>query len=322
VRIAAVVLVLSLALAAPAAAGRPFEPKVLGDESYAEQFSAHANLENGGYLYIQVGISNVGFGDGKGACRVLYSPPTGALWSANEKLDDDEWQYATEPYPQLQVGPCYLRGGFAVEAYAAIGGALVRMNLAAGVGSTRPPGARVDAGDDFYETELVVPWAPARVELTLPGKKRRVLNGTATLDHSRSTAMPYESARRWARFRVLSPGSSLLFVARFPPGGGGARGWLWREGEAKPSEVDRVELSRAGEGKLALWNLDFATAAGTFRVEATSLIYRDAPIENMGFGKSVVRAVVGNPVTMTMRGGLTGPGVAATGILQVSDHPK
>ena len=113
---------------------------------------------------------------------------------------------------------------------------------------------------------------------------------------------------------------SLLFLARFPPGGGTPKGWLWRQGEPAPTPLKRVALTMAGK----LWILEFDTAEGTFRVTGKSLLYRHAPIEDIGFGASIVRKIVGNPETKIMRGELTGPGIATpiVGLMEVSDHKK
>ena len=54
-------LALVLVAHVPAVAGAlPFQPTLLGDESYSEQFSAQVDLEDGRFVHVQLGLSNVG----------------------------------------------------------------------------------------------------------------------------------------------------------------------------------------------------------------------------------------------------------------------
>src|SRR5262249_43230557 len=66
-------LLTALSIAATAAAEeRPpaLKPQLIDDETFTESYTAIADLEDGTYAKIQIGISNAGPGDGNGGCRL------------------------------------------------------------------------------------------------------------------------------------------------------------------------------------------------------------------------------------------------------------
>jgi hypothetical protein len=311
-------------LSSAAAAPLPFQPTLLDDESYAEQFNAIADTEEGTYVHLQLGVSNVGFGDGNAACRVLVIEPGREAWTQTDKRGASEWRFAAEPYPRLQVGDCYLRGGQATEALAVVGGGRVRMTIAAAPVEVEPPGHRVvvGAGADapFYELAVLIPGAPVRIEWQRPGGRSRVLSGQVWVDHSRSTALPAQSARGWVRFRQLRDAETLMMTARLPPGGGAGIGWVWKAGEERPAPLSLLRLVPAGAD--GVWTAEFAAAGISYRAVSGSLLYRFAPLEDSGMLGPAARLVVGNPVTRTYRSRLQvgGQPAALDGIFEVALH--
>lgn len=299
----------------------PFRPQMEGAEAFVEQFTAMASLDDGTFIQLQLGVSNIGMGDGKGGCRILVFPASGKPWLEDEQYGEDRWQYTAEPLPMFSVPRCYARGGAAVEYYAAIGDGLVRITLAASHRSVRPPGGRLTKEERFYEKEIIVPWAHARVELQMPGGQKRVHHGWGYADHSRSTTMPSDIARQWVRFRSFNDGNTILLVARFPPDEGAVVGWVWRQPQEAPTAILSLALTPLRGTKAPSWQIDVRTEKRVLLVRSGRLLYRHAPVEEMGLIGHLVRAIAGNPVTYTLRASLTEAGVAAPfeGILEVSN---
>jgi len=309
----------------PAAAGADpglLEPELLDRETFAETFTAIADLQDGTYVQTQVAVTNAGPGDGKGACRVLVVRPGVAPWTATAELDRSDWSFSARPVPTLRMGTCRWSSGDRLEAAAAVGMGRVQVVLQARPRRVRPPDHQVKVGDDFYRSEVLVPWAPATVELALPGRPARTLRGHGYADHSRATALPGEVATRWVRFRGLHASRSFLLLARFPPGGGPPRGWTWRQGEPAPAPLGTLRIYRTGgTGTAPTWRVHLGGPVGRKVVEAAVPSYRYDPVGEHGLLGRMVGAVVGRPVTWTLRAVLSpGPGGSPLpGILEVTD---
>ena len=71
------------------------------------------------------------------------------------------------------------------------------------------------------------------MKISAPGAPRGKLKGNAYMDHTRSTALVPDLAKRWVRFRGLKGELPTLIQIRNPPRGGKARGWRWTKGEKK-----------------------------------------------------------------------------------------
>lgn len=307
-----------LALPAAAAAGTPLEPAVVGQESYAETFTAIADLQDGTYLQIQLMISNVGWGDQHGICRMLVVPPRGKAWTRAHKVSHRHWRYQATPVPQLTVGSCTITGARAVIIDAGLDGGHLRLRLDAPLVSVLPPGHEVRVGSDSYCSDILVPRAPAEATLSLPGEEPRVLTGFGYADHSRSTTRPRDLGPLWVRFRGLGGSCSTLLLARLPGGAAPAEGWVWPASSQAPQALQAVRLRVPREpapGNQVL----VETAAGVYTLEPLARLFRYAPVEEHGMLGSIISSFVGNPVTITYRavlsGGSCGP---VPGILEVT----
>ena len=88
--------------------GATLQPSPLSGETYAESFTAIAEMQDGTYVLLQVFFSNAGLGDQKGACRALLVPASGTAQNLGESVKQGEWSYQSEPRPSLRVGACTL----------------------------------------------------------------------------------------------------------------------------------------------------------------------------------------------------------------------
>ena len=305
-RLPAVVVALAcgLAPASPSAeAAHWLVPKLLDAETYAETFSAIADLHDGTYVQVQMAVTNVGPGSGKGACRALVVPPGGKAWTDQENFDRDEWRFEAGPPAALHIGRCTLSARpDALDFDVRLADSRVRVVLKMAASRHAPPGHRIEADGDFYDSVVLVPWADARVDLTVPGgPKRRGMTGRGFSDRSRSTALPGDVANRWVRVRALAGDAAQLVLARFPPDGGRVDGWRWDVGWGAARRLDHLALTPRGAiRERGAWHVK---VGGLGPVEYTSaeLIHRNAPVEDQGVLGALVGAVIGNPVTYTYR---------------------
>lgn len=312
-----VLLIIAGALLAAPAQARPLDPTPISDETYGETFTAIADLSDGTYVQVQLAVSNLGPGDGNGACRFLLIRPGQSPLTASDKVDRDEWGFNEKPQPTLRIGKCWAKAGAAVELYAPLDKGTVHLVLESAIASVKPPEHEIKVDGGFYQTELLVPWASAKANIDVGGKKV-ALTGYGYADHSRSTALPGKLAQRWVRFRGLSKDSKLLLV-RFPDNGA-SRGWSWSEGDAAPTAIGQVKVAKKDITKNEpAWRIMVKTATEQWRITSHALLFRHAPVEEHGVLGSLVGRVVGNPVTYTHRATLEIRGKGKVeGILEVT----
>lgn len=296
--------------AAQATYAEPFKPNPISDESYGESFTAIADLSDGSYVLLQYVFTNAGFGDGKAACRGLVVRPGEPGENAALRVDRDEWSYSKEG-SQLKVGACVLssaqgRTRFRVKTKELS----IDLTLSATPKRTKPPGHHIKVDDDeFYESELLIPWANAEVKVNAKSG-RATLSGMGYLDHSRSNTRLPKVAARWLRFRGFQGSKRVLLELRDDPSGK-VSGWRWVEGEAKPSPVQLGGLKVKASLK------EVSVALSSLSLKTSSLIYRYRPAKEWGVLGRLAKPWVGDPETRTFKATLTLPdGQTVSGILE------
>jgi len=300
---------------------------VIAKKSFTETYTVIADLEGEVYLQLQVAVSNLGLSSRRGACRALLVEPGAPTWSQIAEVPESEWSYDDAgDRSALRVGACSLSGGDETDFHVVLGGQEIDLHLAAPIRSVRPLDRRMTVGPDFYESDVMIPWAAAQVSIQTAGSEPRVLRGHGYGDHSRSTTLPAALARRWVRFRGLADTDSILILARFPREDAPPDGWIWRQGEPSPVALESPELEALDEGTdgRGQWEIALQSRSGaSYRVTTGSEIHRHAPLEGRGLVGRMLRRWVGNPVTYTYRAvlqrvGASGEPSALPGIAEVT----
>jgi hypothetical protein len=285
----------------------PLEPVMIDDELYTESFTAIADLADGTYVKAQLGISNAGSGDGNGACRIYIGQRDKPSVSKGKVVDRQAWRFERTPLPRLVIGQCKATAGRTLSIEATIDDAQLLLELEAAPEEMRAPVHAVRNGEDFYDLEVLIPWAAAKASYIVNGEPARSSSGFGYADHSRANALPGKTAKSWVRFRALGKERSRLVLVRFPPAGKPFAGWVWDQSQKSPAELSRVQLQpRKGDEKAKAWRVMLDGDGGPWRITSGKLIQRDAPIEERGALGSILGAVVGNPVTYTYRAVLEG----------------
>lgn len=282
-----------VAIPSAALAADPLEVELIGDESYAEQITAIADLKDGTYVKMTFGVSNVGPGDGKAACKFLVIDSSGRKKSGEKIVEREKWSYDKKTQT-FEIGPCIAKNANKLEMKVELPEGKVTLSLAARAERKRALDAKV--GGDFWDLDTLVKWADATVTLDIGGA-RRTVKGWGYADTSRSRIMPGKLAKQWLRFRALNGDDPRLVLVRFPQSGSPV-GWHDARTGSK-SKLLRAQMRANGKQ----WRARFKGAKGEWRVTTNKLLFRDAPIEERGavLG-SMIGAVVGNPVTYTFRG--------------------
>jgi hypothetical protein len=319
VKRAAIAAALAAGLAAPVAAtaSSALRPLWLKRSSYGESFTFIADLDDGTYVQLSLSLTNLGPGPTKGLCRALVVRAAGAPWKASTRVGRDSCSWSDGEGERLAIGPCSAwidAGGTGVEV--PLDGGAVRLAFAARPGRRAGRETAVTIGGERYDTEVLLHHVPVSATLALPGERERRLAGGGYLDHTRSTISPVSLAERWVRFRALRGDRALLVLGRH--GHDGRFTPLWAcEGPAC-REYTGFKVERDGAGHAPAFRVEVAGADDPLDIRSARLLYRDAPIEDLGVLGKLVMPFTGNPVTYVYRARASDvAGAPVDGILEV-----
>jgi hypothetical protein len=304
--LSAVLAVLTLPLAA--GAGAPLEPLPSANDNYAESFSFMVDLEDGTYISVGFSVTNLGPGSKHGICRATVVRPGRKPWTPQTKVDSDEWSYDAAT-STLRMGPCTLHAGAGTYLSVPLDDGLVSIAFAESPSTQVPPGAELTFGNEQYRHDVLLPFSAAKVSLRLPGSRAALeLSGAGYGDHSHSTVAPAKLARRWVRFRAVRGSTQVLLLSREGFDGDFGPDYEWEAGQ-QPRALQGFELRRQpGDAKTAGWVAVLNGPGGPMTLRSTSLLLRNAPVQDLGLLGSLVKPVVGCPVTYTLRAVLQRPG--------------
>ncbi|WP_224249264.1 hypothetical protein [Hyalangium gracile] len=293
-----------------AGAGGVLEPMPSTSDNYGESFSFMVDLEDGTFVAAQFSITNLGPGSRHGVCRATVLRPGRKPWTPQVKVDSDEWGYDAAT-STLRMGPCTLHAGSGTFISVPLDKGLLNISFSEPPAPKAPPGSEVLVGNARYRHEVLVPFSTAKVSLRMPGQDALLeLSGGGYGDHSHSTVAPAKLARSWVRFRAVRGDSNVLVLAREGFDGGFAPAYVWSSGGA-PQLLQRFDLHRKDDGEsksTASWEAELSGAEGSVTVRSTALLLRSAPVQDLGVLGSLVKPVVGSPVTYVLRAVLVRPG--------------
>ncbi|GEJ59202.1 hypothetical protein [Anaeromyxobacter diazotrophicus] len=313
----AAALAAALALAAPgvALASAALRPLLLERGTYGESFTFVADLEDGTYVQAGLSFTNLGPGSTKGICRALVVAPDGRLWRVQERFSRSEITWRDGGDERLAVGPC--------AAWVSEDGSGVEVKLDGGsVRLATPERPRRQGGEAAlqvdgrpYRSEVLLFRAPLAATLARPGAAARQVAGALYLDHTRSAVPTKDLARRWVRFRALRGPRALLVLGR--EGHDGRFAPVWACGEEGCQDEEAFAAARRGEGQATSFVVEVRGEA-PLTLRAGRLLYRDAPVEDLGLLGPLVRPFTGSPVTYVYRAtAQQGAGAPMDGILEV-----
>lgn len=310
-----------LALLPVAAQAVPMlQPKRLEHDNYAETWTFVADLDGGAYAQIQLSLTNLGPGGNHGICRALLVEPGEKPWEAGERFLGKGARHQTSGETELlQIGTCRIRRSpGSMQVTAQFGGRELRLDYPSPPQPITPPGNELRIGDRIHVTEILVPGARVQGQVRARGEKPRKLAGGGYADHSFSTTEPKELARRWVRFRAVRPDRpTLLLLGREAIDGSFAPLWL-RRPDGSFESFDRFAFERTGGDGNAAFRVS-VRGNRQLEIRSESLLFRHAPVEELGVFAGVVRPFAGSPVTYTFRARLRGAGdESIPGILEVS----
>ncbi|MFO0724765.1 MAG: hypothetical protein U1E65_13370 [Myxococcota bacterium] len=311
-------LLLALTASAGTAEARSFlKPLALSSDNYGESYSFIADLEDGGYLLLQLGVSNVGPGSGHGICRALYVAANAGPWTANTIVGSGDWGFKDEGGEErLSIGPCDARiGKDATTIRVPLEGARMELKIEGRPASIMPPGAHMKIAGGQHRSEIWFPAAKAEATIQPKDGEAKQVKGVAYGDHSCSDVDPGKIAKRWVRFRALRAEVPVLILGREDPSG--AFGPVWMRSGADFSQLTRYEVARSGDKAKPALTINLSAGDKKLEIKSERFLFRYAPVEEIGAIGSIIAPFVGAPTSFTMRATLTDGDKKIPGLLEV-----
>ncbi len=302
-----------------AGASTALRPNVTDDGSYGETFTFVADLEDGTYVHVSLGFTNLGPGSIKAICRAVVVPVNGPPWDASKRVGGDGWSWKEAGGGErLAIDACSASvdaGSTRVEV--PLEGGLVRLRLAAPAVRRIPPDASFGPIEHGYRSEILLYRARVEATLQLPNTTPRTATGSGYADHTRSTIRPKDLAAQWVRFRALRADRGALVLARRGHDGQITPAWAC-DPPGRCHQYATFTLDRVGEGESTSFRVLFPSERDAVRIDSGRLLFRDDPIGQLGLLGKIAAPFFGSPVTYTYRARLLdGHGPPVDGILEV-----
>ena len=279
----------------------------LSDESYAENFTLVARLENNDYLLVQAMIMNGGVGDEKPACRILYVSSDGH--SINEVNRGDDWSYQKR-LDKVRIGTCLLqRTANGLTWKAKTESISAELSLQGKTKRFNAKNMHLNSKDGSFESHIIMPRAEVLARIKHKGKQNRKLKGIGLVNHARSTILPPKLAKRWFKLYAFAknPSSSmpkfLLLDIRYPPQKAKPQAWVWESSQSNPKNIKLADpfLSQ-NLAKKSLKKGDHFTLSAhdsSYRIRHLKPMFRYEPIKAYGLMGRMLKSWIGDPINQS-----------------------
>ena len=315
--IGAALMLFAISLAPTPASSAQLKPAALAHDHYGETFTFLGDFGDA-YAQVQLSVSNLGPGSGHGFCRALVVRNGEKPWTSSDRVGSDGWRHrASDGAEMLQVGRCRVRStksGVAVTA--TLDDRELRLDFPPLGGAEKPPKNQLALAGGTHLTEIFYPAVKVTGSLQQRGAQRQRFAGSGYADHSLSTIEPRALAKQWVRFRALRGDTRQLVLGREAFDGSFAPLWM-RGGDGAYVELEKFSLARTGPGGKPAF-VAHVTGSQSLELRSGELLFRHAPVEELGLLSSVVKPFAGSPVTYTYRATLKGAGGEIPGILEIS----
>lgn len=301
-----------------AGATSTLRPTVTDEGSYGETFTFIADLDDGTYVHLSLGFTNLGPGSIKAICRAVVVPPNASPWKASTRVGGDGWSYSEGDPERLRIDACSAEvHGERTRVEVPLDGGVVRLGFFAPARRRSPADASFGTPEQHYRAEILLYRTQVEAAIQLPGSAGRNLKGAGYVDHTRSTIKPKELANQWVRFRGLRGERGVVLLARRGHDGQITPAWAC-DPPGHCRQYSRFSLDRTGEGNGSAFRILFPSERYAIRIDSGRLLFRDDPIGELGLLGKLAAPFFGSPVTYTFRGRLEdGRRPPIDGILEV-----
>jgi len=178
-----------------------FIPKLKSGEAYSERYTFNIPLDGGGEVYLDFTVSNLGWGDNKGATSVRVKLPGQKTYTYRKELDADEWAMDRKSF-NIRMGKSTVQANGNGYSLRHEGNMSFELKLENVVPSWKPGSGKIDVNDETFQLALMSPKARVSGRIKVDGQWQPVSSANGMGDWSMSTIAPYDLAQRFSRFRA------------------------------------------------------------------------------------------------------------------------
>ncbi len=178
-----------------------FIPKLKSGEAYSERYTFNIPLDGGGEVYLDFTVSNLGWGDNKGATSVRVKLPGQKTYTYRKELDADEWAMDRKSF-NIRMGKSTVQANGNGYSLRHEGNMPFELKLENVVPSWKPGSGKIDVNDETFQLALMSPKARVSGRIKVDGQWQPVSSANGMGDWSMSTIAPYDLAQRFSRFRA------------------------------------------------------------------------------------------------------------------------
>jgi predicted secreted hydrolase len=295
-------------------------PKMSSDEAYTERYGFAVDLDNGGHIGVDWTISNLGWGDARGAASVRVRLPGHTFAGQNkyilqQKADEGEWTYSDKMF-DIDIANTRVRARgtdtFVVTHKGE--GLSFRLLFKRTTPMFKPGSGRIEVEDGYYKFNLLAARADVTGEVTIDGKTTKV-KGTKQgyADHVGTNVAPFDLSKRFTRFRTYNNDVFVMWreITLHPDYGGRSYTWVvvgYKDQIVFSDPDAQLRLARLRkdpktgyEFPLAL-QIDGKSGDDSIKLVMTGKKYkRDDLLANFGAAAKMVASTVSKPFRYTIK---------------------
>lgn len=178
-------------------------PKLEKNQAYSERYTFSALLDDGGEIYLEMTISNFGWGDYSAATTTRVELAGESPYEHKETMKAEEWSYSPSRF-QVTMGTSSAEaareGVYRLKHRGDIEYDLEFRNI---LPAWRPGNGEVRVGDDYFRLGLIAPRASVTGRVKLGERWIDVSSRQGMADWSVTTIAPFDLASEFGRFRAL-----------------------------------------------------------------------------------------------------------------------
>lgn len=172
------------------------------EEAYLERYTIRVNMDGGGWIGIDMTLSNLGFGDGHGAFDVGIELPEQKKYKQVKKVGRDQWSSAADKFA-LKIGQTQI-SAIDKDNYVVThedGELKMELRFKNTIPMWSPGRGQIDVKDGYFKYHILAPRASVTGKVIKDGKTYEIkATANAFIDHTATNIAPYDFAKHFSRF--------------------------------------------------------------------------------------------------------------------------
>lgn len=178
-----------------------FIPHLKSGEAYSERYTFNIPLDGGGEIYMDFTVSNLGWGDNKGATTARVTIPGQKTYHYRKELDGDEWSFDRKAF-RIHMGKSSIETDGKGYRLRHEGSTRIDLKMASVVPAWRPGKGKIELEGQTFELALMAPKAHVSGRVGMNNTWIPVSSQIGMGDWTMSTIAPYDLAQRFSRFKA------------------------------------------------------------------------------------------------------------------------